>query len=351
MMKSDSILYYPSIEFHSANWVKAALLVWDHVYRIVPPSYTPNDPPEIKRAIDADLVRTIVLEPNDLLTTYNEFVRFCRSLQYLPAGLEPTQQHRVHKDKIDVRLYPLLEKIAEKFDGDWFYLPPEIAHGYLLYLSIAIAKRRQLARGTDDSDAWVVSAYMSERGNFSDYVYDKTQEWQYCNINIKELMPVNISNIPMTKIVKFASSRSSEKTAFRQAIYDVTHNISKCESESHVEMLLRDFQQNLIEKKQQLRKSMNFCNSEELTSSLIMGVPIAMTVLGMIYSFNQKVDFASFFSSIGIGTVAAYADYKRAKRTNRPDHLASYLVNLDEQMAKERSYPNFSYLMDEFIND
>lgn len=35
-MKPDSILYYPHIEFQNEAWVKSSLLLWNHVYRIVP---------------------------------------------------------------------------------------------------------------------------------------------------------------------------------------------------------------------------------------------------------------------------------------------------------------------------
>ena len=48
-MKPDSILYYPHIEFKNEAWVKSSLLLWDHVYRIVPENYIPNDSDEIKK--------------------------------------------------------------------------------------------------------------------------------------------------------------------------------------------------------------------------------------------------------------------------------------------------------------
>ena len=64
-MKPDSILYYPHIEFQNEAWVKSCLLLWNHVYRIVPEGYTPNDSDEIKALVDADLVRNIKLDDKD----------------------------------------------------------------------------------------------------------------------------------------------------------------------------------------------------------------------------------------------------------------------------------------------
>lgn len=39
-----SVLYYPTIEFASEDWLKWALLFWDHVYSIVSNDYTPYKP-------------------------------------------------------------------------------------------------------------------------------------------------------------------------------------------------------------------------------------------------------------------------------------------------------------------
>jgi len=61
-MTSNSILYYPHIEFQNEAWVKSSLLLWNHVYRIVPDDYTPMDSDEIKALIDAGLVRNVTLD-------------------------------------------------------------------------------------------------------------------------------------------------------------------------------------------------------------------------------------------------------------------------------------------------
>ncbi|SRR6266478_3433885 len=55
-MAPSSVLYFPSIEFRSVEWLKLALLLWDRIYRIVPPSYTPQDSYEVRVAVDAGLI-------------------------------------------------------------------------------------------------------------------------------------------------------------------------------------------------------------------------------------------------------------------------------------------------------
>ncbi len=36
MSDADNVLYFPTIEFQSDEWLKSASFVWEHVYRIVP---------------------------------------------------------------------------------------------------------------------------------------------------------------------------------------------------------------------------------------------------------------------------------------------------------------------------
>lgn len=161
-MKADSILYYPHIEFQNEAWVKSSLLLWDHVYRIVPDGYIPNDSDEIKNLIDSDLVRNIKLDNKDREDTFNEFLHLCDKLEYcMPAGLFPSDEDRIHPDKIDNRLYPYLDLIGEYFidEGRWLHLSKELARGYMFKLSQVVARIRNLNRGTDDIDAWSISPF------------------------------------------------------------------------------------------------------------------------------------------------------------------------------------------------
>ena len=115
-MKPDSILYYPHIEFQNEAWVKSCLLLWNHVYRIVPEGYTPNDSDEIKALVDADLVRNIKLDDKDREDTFDEFLKLCDKIENrMPAGLIPSDEDRIHPGKIDNRLYPYLDLIGKHF--------------------------------------------------------------------------------------------------------------------------------------------------------------------------------------------------------------------------------------------
>lgn len=52
-------LYFPSIRFRDANWLKCALLYWDSIRRIRPEKITPDDGPVTRAFIEAGLIEDI----------------------------------------------------------------------------------------------------------------------------------------------------------------------------------------------------------------------------------------------------------------------------------------------------
>ena len=215
----DAALYFPTIEFRSEHWLKASLLVWDRLYRIVPAGYRPHDSPAVKDAVDAGLIRDITLEPPDLIETGTSFEKLVRELEFLPDGLDYAGRlESVHREKIDSRLYPVLEALSANVRGDWIDLPQELARGYLLYLAKEVAHRRALALATDNPDAWVVTGYLAERGAFSEHVYDSEASRQYCHIGFDKLLPLDASHLPMSAIIRISQESADDRAAFRQTV-------------------------------------------------------------------------------------------------------------------------------------
>lgn len=204
MSASDSILYYPTIEFRDEAWLKAALLVWDHVYRIVPRSYIPRDSEGVRAAVAADRVRAVVLEDGDYKDIYSEFDQFLGQLEFKPAGLDAQITARLHSDKIDKRLYPIIRDLATNFSGDWLELPTDIAHGYMMYLATAVAKRRNFERGTDNADAWTTATFFSEDGNVSEFVYTADESDSVRCLGLRDIIPVSIADVPILGIIDFS---------------------------------------------------------------------------------------------------------------------------------------------------
>lgn len=346
---SDSVLYFPSIEFASDEWVKSSLLFWDIIYRIVPKDYEPNDSEIVQEAINCGLIKNISLEKKDLSKTADQFLKFCDKLPFIPAGLEKKTE-KIHIDKIDKRLYPELEKISNKFDDEFLFLSKGLARGYMFYLSKIVAERRNLVRATDNRDSWTISPYFIEEGNFGEDIYNMGAEGFYSSLIIKDLFPANISEINITSIIKFVDEQKELKSNFRKKLYEFTESLADCQSEEFARTLIDKFENEIETSKKELKDGMDFFNVDTQTSLFTMGVPVSLTAFGAFAVSGNPFSLYNIFGSILIGAVAAYSDYSKVKK-QRTSSYASYLIDMDKELIGKKKYPDYSYIFNEFVND
>jgi len=357
-MSSNSVLYYPSIEFTSPAWVKSSLLIWDHVYRIVPKHYHPNDPDEIKALVDADFVRNITLERNDIDATADEFVTFCENVETLPAGLigsdEDNEQglHAVHRDKIDDRIYGKLAGMAGVYmSDDWLKMTPELARGYMFYLAKRVAQRRGFVRGTDDLDVWSVAPFYTEEANFNEFVAADNNDGFYTSMYMDDLLPADIGNTSALDIIHFARNRKDEKRQLRDLLDTVNSRILNIDSPEQIRVEVDDFITELIKQKNALKESMDFRNKMNTRFSLFaVGAPMSLTALGALGLAGNPFQAVPLASSVCLGAIAGYANFQQTQYTTRDSSHLSYLIAMDQHLhpqLPEQMMRSF----EEFMND
>ena len=349
-MKPDSILYYPHIEFQNVAWVKSSLLLWNHVYRIVPEGYAPNDSDDIKALIDEDLIRDIKLNDKDREDTFDEFLRLCDKIEkHMPAGLIPSDQDRIHPDKIDNRLYPYLDYIGDHFidENNWLHLSKELARGYMFKLSQVVARIRNLNRGTDDLDAWSINPYFCENANFGEFLKDPTAKGFFCSVTLEDIIPQNIGEISSRELISFVNNRKDERKQLREKFDEMTNHLAKISNVQHAGQVNMDFINELLEAKKQYRKSI--ATSKDIRAlSISTGIPVSLTALGAFALNGNPFSIAKIAGSLAIGAICSYADFYRAKK-NRDPSYSSYLIGIDKlcRNVTRQSYTR----LDEFIND
>ena len=349
----DSILYYPHIEIQNENWLKSALLLWDHVYRIVPPSYKPKDSDEIKNACDNGLVRSVLLERDDMRGITQDFQTLIDNIEYKPAGLEYDELAYLHPEKIDSTLYPALEKYAvDESEEGFIALPKEVVRGYMFFLSTEVAKRRQLSRCTDDQYSFAVSPYFSEATNFDDFLYNQEALGFYSSLILDDLLPFDIGSIPMDRIIKSADQSKDERKAFKLELQHFSDQLHKCESIDHGRDILNDFKNDLEKAKDNLKASQGFLNRHDVGSFVSMGVPTSAGVYGaLLGAEGDPFGLYAISTSVLIGAVAAYTDYRKAHSAQGNPCGAAYLISLEKQFSGTGKYPAFDRYLEEFIND
>ena len=350
-MKPDSILYYPHIEFNNEAWVKSSLLLWDHVYRIVPDGYEPNDSDEIKALVDEGLVRNIKLTEKDKEDTVNEFLSLCDIIEkHMPAGLIPSDDERIHPDKIDNRLYPYLDLIGSYFidDDNWLHLSIELARGYMFKLSQVVARIRNLNRGTDDLDAWSINPYFCENANFGDFLQDPTAEGFFCSVTLEDVLPQNIGGVNSRELISFVNKRKDERKLLREKFNDFINHLAKVSDIQFADQLREDFVKELLDSKEQYRKSMDDWR-DIAAISISTGVPMSIAAWSGLTTLDlNPFDPVPIVGGLVIGGICSYIDFKKTKKKRDPSY-SSYLIDIDS-LKSNLSYQCFSRL-EEFIND
>ena len=349
----ESVLYFPHIEIRNKSWLKNALLLWDHVYRIVPKSYKPIDDEEMTRAVDAGLVRAVTLEDGDVRGFAEEFQDFVDNLPFLPAGLDEMETAHLHPEKIDAHLYPLLEQYAVDQSNDgWIELPRDIVRGYMFFLSNQVAKRRQLGRCTDDKYSYAVAAYFSEDANFDERLYNPEAAGFYSTLIFNDLLPMKISSVPMEKIIAAVNASRDERAEFRKELIKWTTELHGCASADHAATILSDYKQDLVDARDRLKAAQGFMNKDDVGCLFSVGVPTALTAYGALVSGSaDPFGLYTIGSSMLIGAMAAYWDYKRARSAVSNPYGAAYLISLEERFAGTKVFPSFDRYLEEFVND
>lgn len=354
MKNSDSILYFPSIEIRDPNWLRAALMVWGKVYRIVPEHYRPDDSDEVKEVVDAGLLTNLRLSKEELSETYDAYSTFMQGLRSVPDGLDSYGKYdRLHVDKIDSRLYPILEKVAREVTDGFMELPSGLARGYMLFLANNAAKRRGINVATDNVDAWVTSSYFGHGGAFSEFVYgpcDDSDIRAYAHVDLRDLIPTDIYSADISTIIEFGQKYEDEKNEFRSVVTEFLNELADCKEPDHAGHILSKYSKRLGTARTNYRSSSAFLSKSVVRSSLVVGVPALYTVLGAMTDLFGKENYANYSASMLIGFAAAMVENKFISGPSR-DRVGSYLINMDKQLSEGNLSPNYTVCFEEFIND
>ena len=325
------------------------MLVWDHVYRIVPPGYSPLDERTSEEAVGAGLLRDLTLESQDKDQARERFASILEQSPVVPDGFTDGSV-RVHSGKIDERLGPLLEDASAVLEGDWYMMPRGLARGYMLMLARVAAQRRHLNIGTDSPDAWTASAYLEAEGNVDECVLDDGASELCCHLEMNDIIPVNFANVSVADLAKFAITHRDERVALREAITLLQNDLCACESEGHARMVIADSLEQLQRRKSEwVRASRSVFKREAARSALIVGVPTTMAMLSVL-PVHAGTWLRSLGTAVALGAVATLADGDRAAATRSRDLVGSFLHDVDSLHSGER-LPHFPRFMNEFVND
>jgi hypothetical protein len=346
-------LYYPSIEFRDVDFLKKSLLVWDRVFRIVPPTYDPSDPSSIREAVSEGLVVDLNVDEHEKSKAAKGFLDFYhlrRGISSLtwPAGLDCPSFVRIDPEKIEARLLPLFEQLSMHYAGDrFFHVPPDLAGGYMFYLANSVAKRRDLQLITDSPDTWVVGSYFAHAGNFNEQVYQDNGDAFLCNLAITDLLPDRLDDVSMEDVIRFVEKHRDERVAFQDELERFRMELSRCNNKEHAYYIVNDFVGRLQRAKEDYRKAIAPFSKREICSIFSGGLSATLGLLSLpMTGVGDPYDPVRLGVGLLIGAVSALATRELIPIDKGG---ASYLISLEHLS----STPSFQLhrKFEEFIND
>jgi hypothetical protein len=350
------ILYYPTIEIQDDAWLKSALCVWDRIYRIVPVGYKPRDTVAVQKAADAGLVESIHVSEADLTVCGKAFEKFWSKTPVIPCGLQSNQQARLHEEKIDQRVLPILKKLKVKTaSGGFLDVPKEVADTYMLFLADAVSRRRSVAKLTNDSDMFAIMHYFASNGNMDEFLYTDDLPEISVSLTLTTVVPAGLDNAPIEKVIAFRKNSAEPRQAFRDKITGFAQELSQVEDERHAQSLAADFANKIQQNAEQKASIMNQLGLVDIPAMISIGLPTALTAWSTAVAAGKGFDPFFIGGSVLTGFVAAMADATKSRRKEWKKTDTFYYFTLErafrEGNTTQFSVPHYAKLLEEFMND
>lgn len=360
-------LYYPYINFNNPTWLKSMAMIYDHIYRVVPNDICPED----DFSLQALLENPAIGRPIDPLPYSNKASKkFLDKLETWDAAAfistdEGNEQFdRIHHDKTDQTVRDLFFNLGYKDTEEWLCVPTNLASHYMLFLADEIAKKNKLQLITNQWAPWTATTYFSLDGGVDETIMPYEMDSPYYDdpyvlysLLINEITPLNISEIPADKIVKFREKRQDEINHLRLMVMELYNELQKLDDpfvrRDHIEKKIKD----LKKAKEEYQKSADLIKARGWFGTVMTGFPAPAT-LGNLFQIPLASTVTLGLTGIAIGGLFNLKNSKAELRKLQRENPVSSLVELTRNFKNYTSFRgggDINYkgynTMEEFVND
>ena len=366
MNDPGTTIYYPYIQIQDVNWLKASLLYWNKVIRIVPPGENFSDDNDIRMAVDAGALTEV-----DWSHKYAEGAEaiFRRLVlpcvdgdDDLPAETAIVQQAishlgnsigHVHLWKMtDSLRCHLRERGLLSEHGKWAALAGSLGGLYMLCLSSEISAASKLPLTTD-------STAFSECDDFFRLVADATEDAHaghaegdsiinrlfrmvgmkngvsaacpdLLKLNIAVPGPDDLIGIPMSQVLKFAScdERHQTRAEFRQAYTHFCQELGKTRDPNAIKDIITDKRKEVQGAVSNYQKSLLALDLESFGTAMAISCPfVATSLASWIKDWSQMLATACMGIGFSVAGLAWWGQRRRLRRS-LPQSPWNYVVQI-----------------------
>jgi len=363
----DNALYYPNINFHNAIYLKSMAMFYDYIYRIVPNDIHPDDDFSLQPLLED----TTIGRPIDPLPySKKASKKFLKQKEHwdaaalMSSGEEDDEFARLHQDKTDHVVRDLFQKLGYEETEEWLYVPMELASNYMLFLAKEIAKKNNLQLITNEWAPWTATTYFNLNGGLDESIMSYDLESEYFedpyalySLIVGEITPMNISEIPSEKIVKFRENRKDEIQNFRSMIMELYNELQKLDDpfvrSDHIKKKIKS----LKEAKQDYQDSADIIKAKGWFGVSFMGFP-APVALGKLFEIPHASTVALAATGLAVGGLFNIKNTKAELKKLQKENPISALIEMRKSFKNYTSFRgggdiNYKAFndMEEYVND
>jgi hypothetical protein len=368
----NSVLYYPTIEFQKKDykWLWSASLLWDNIYRIVPPGFYLNEPENIRILCESGEIGKSLSPTPYVKAVGDEFSSFLDNYRYNAAALNDVNDTiynpnvRVHHTKVDHTLKNILlyDKRILGTDDEWLHFDSRTANFYMTFLANHMAEKNNLSLYTHNRELWTASTYFLSDGSLQADCFISPDSGEQSiealvSMMVADILPSNILDISPEEILRFREKRKDERKQFVNALNDFRSKLSRATAPEILHDIINAELKQFCSAKTDYKRSMDMLRVTTFGGVLVTLLSITANALGYL-PYPQSAASIIETTSLGISVITGIAEREMSKRPKNP---YSYLASINRRFSSCFPYESTSLLnrnsyslqrdIEEFIND
>lgn len=334
-LSTGTALYYPYIHPREINHLKAALVYWDRVRRIVPRpldagKYVFDDDDAARMLADNELLLATKPEPYEAEATRKFFEHVEPQSDKFRIDLEAARglarrNRGIHVEKIGGLAIDRLRDLglAHRF-GDWVYMHDEVGAFYMFCLASEMSRQIGAPLFSDhQEDAALGQSLLFEPDSSADV------SEVLLRVGVKLPSPEALQDVPLRDVVNFAVKRADERRRFREAVEGIVKTARSAENQTAIEDYLATQRAAIESAVNDHRQALDELRVGVVASFAKITVPAAVASAVTALSLSEFV--AAVFAGVGIAwsAIACIAETRgklRQARTSTPYH---YLTSIE----------------------
>ncbi len=345
-MSNGVTLYYPFIHPRDENFMKAALLFWSKVRRIVPESVTVGDKVDgdtesVQKLTDSGLLISTDPAPYTKVTS-ETFLKILDTSQVdLRIGKSEAEELRtrhvnIHVEKIAYEILVALdERGVARRSGDWVTMRDEVGILYMHCLASSMSDAMSAPLLADST----AHAEFGETFLFNPLLTSDLARATRLNptetllqLGLPLPTPEALAGVTIDKVIRFVNRNASEKQAFRNAIEGILQAASEVTDSNELADYLSDKRTSIQSAIKNLEKSLGEIRVISVGNAAKITIPAAFSAGAKALPFGPIGVGIAAAIGLAIAAISIYAETRGKLRQARLGSPYHYIIRLKKKL-------------------